>query len=361
MPLYNSLQDFMGGLKGLPKAGPERGIYVTKHMNHGPFLSALQAHPQGPQLHKQLNGYLNSTANAGPAGGSVKVGSMKMLKKTAGWSAKDVREAGSQAKAWLKNEAVTAGQQLRGTYPMIGATAVASALGTKHALKKHDKKKAKARLQKHSAYLEKLSMAVNTKAITDWAGKHKDSLTHGAELAGLGILAAPSVGELRNKGGGSEEDEQRRKKRHAKYEIGGLGLLAAPSAISLAKHVMHKTSSADIRAYAAEMFGHNRLEELAEAMLKEAGIIRPGRAGIPGGIPVAGTPTIRPASPTLAGARQPAPAAMAGGHIPERGGFRDPHQDAEHQRQLLRADLRSDLTHGRLTGMDRVKAVRSVG
>ena len=56
--------------------------------------------------------------------------------------------------------------------------------------------------------------------------------THIAELAGLGILAAPSIQALRKK----PMDE---KKTH-KYEIAGLGTLAAPSAYYLGKRMFRK-------------------------------------------------------------------------------------------------------------------------
>ena len=65
-PLHADANTFMAALKGLPKGSPERGKFVTQHMNHGPFLAALQAHPQGVQIHKMLTGFLNSKANAGP-------------------------------------------------------------------------------------------------------------------------------------------------------------------------------------------------------------------------------------------------------------------------------------------------------
>lgn len=55
----------MTGLKSLPKGSPERGKFITQHMNHPPFLAALQQHPQGKQVHQQLMAHLNSPANAG--------------------------------------------------------------------------------------------------------------------------------------------------------------------------------------------------------------------------------------------------------------------------------------------------------
>ncbi len=63
-------------------------------------------------------------------------------------------------------------------------------------------------------------------------GRHADTLSHGAELAGLGVLAAPSIGELRH------PTADPREKRKAKAEVAGLGILAAPSAMSLGKHLI---------------------------------------------------------------------------------------------------------------------------
>lgn len=62
------------------------------------------------------------------------------------------------------------------------------------------------------------------------------ALGHATELAGLGVLAKPSIDRLR----GKEVDERKA----SKYEVAGLGILAAPSAISLAhsayKHLKPK-------------------------------------------------------------------------------------------------------------------------
>jgi hypothetical protein len=63
--LHNTVEGFMGGLKALPKGSPDRGKFITQHMNHAPFLSALKAHPQGQQVHAMLTQHLNSAANAG--------------------------------------------------------------------------------------------------------------------------------------------------------------------------------------------------------------------------------------------------------------------------------------------------------
>lgn len=64
--LHSSAESFMAALKGIPKGSSERGKFITQHMSHAPFISALQAHPQGKQIHQMLMGFLNSTANAGP-------------------------------------------------------------------------------------------------------------------------------------------------------------------------------------------------------------------------------------------------------------------------------------------------------
>lgn len=67
-PLHSTVEGFMGGLKALPKGSPERGKFITAHMSHPGFISALNAHPQGKQLHGMLMGHLDSKANAGPKG-----------------------------------------------------------------------------------------------------------------------------------------------------------------------------------------------------------------------------------------------------------------------------------------------------
>lgn len=64
--LHHTVEGFMSNLKGLPKEGPHRGKFITAHMNHGPFLQALQKHPQGKMIHGMLTSHLNSPKNAGP-------------------------------------------------------------------------------------------------------------------------------------------------------------------------------------------------------------------------------------------------------------------------------------------------------
>jgi hypothetical protein len=71
--MHNTVEGFMGALKAMPKGDPARGKHITSHMNHGPFLQALQAHPQGKQIHSMLTAHLNSTANAGFKPGSAQV------------------------------------------------------------------------------------------------------------------------------------------------------------------------------------------------------------------------------------------------------------------------------------------------
>lgn len=63
--LHSNIEGFMGSLKTLPKGSPERGKLITQHMSHPPFIAALNAHPQGKQMHSMLMGHLNSKANAG--------------------------------------------------------------------------------------------------------------------------------------------------------------------------------------------------------------------------------------------------------------------------------------------------------
>lgn len=72
-PLHDTVDGFMTGLKALPKGSAERGKFITAHMSHGPFLAALNTHPQGKQMHNMLMGHLNSRANAGFKPGAAKV------------------------------------------------------------------------------------------------------------------------------------------------------------------------------------------------------------------------------------------------------------------------------------------------
>lgn len=64
-PLHNTFEGFMNGLKAIPKGSPERGKFITQHMNHAPFQAMLQKHPQGTQIRTMLNQHLNAAGNAG--------------------------------------------------------------------------------------------------------------------------------------------------------------------------------------------------------------------------------------------------------------------------------------------------------
>jgi len=63
--LHSDVNNFMTGLKALPRGTPQRGLYIQQHMNHPAFLTALQNHPQGKQVHGMLTGFMNGVANAG--------------------------------------------------------------------------------------------------------------------------------------------------------------------------------------------------------------------------------------------------------------------------------------------------------
>lgn len=70
-----------------------------------------------------------------------------------------------------------------------------------------------------------------------WSGFEKkanlaEHLTHGAEIAGLSILAAPSIQAMRGK-------PMKEKNTH-RAELAGLGILAAPSAYHLGKKLLGK-------------------------------------------------------------------------------------------------------------------------
>jgi hypothetical protein len=62
-------------------------------------------------------------------------------------------------------------------------------------------------------------------------GQHGGTIGHGIELGGLGMLAAPSVGELRR----SQDPHERFK---AKAELAGLGTLAITPGAALAGHLL---------------------------------------------------------------------------------------------------------------------------
>ena len=64
---------------------------------------------------------------------------------------------------------------------------------------------------------------------------------HIAELAGLGILAAPSVKNL------ADPKASKKEKSHAKFETAGLGVLAAPAAYKLLTKKAAPVSAADMK------------------------------------------------------------------------------------------------------------------
>lgn len=98
--LHSSVDSFMGALKAMPKGTPARGKFITAHMNHPPFLAALQSHPQGKQMHAQLTQFLNSPANAGFKAGGTKV----VAKSEAEESAKEILKAVAELAKDLLNK-----------------------------------------------------------------------------------------------------------------------------------------------------------------------------------------------------------------------------------------------------------------
>ena len=80
------------------------------------------------------------------------------------------------------------------------------------------------------AAISKLANMPAPPANPGFFARHGEALTHGAELAGLGILAVPSAQKFRKI---HAQDTTPEEKRNAKYELAGLGVLAAPSAIHL--------------------------------------------------------------------------------------------------------------------------------
>jgi hypothetical protein len=71
--LHDTVEGFAADLKTMPKGSSERGKFITAHANHGPFLAALKAHPQGAAIHASMNQFLNGRGNAGVAAGKTKV------------------------------------------------------------------------------------------------------------------------------------------------------------------------------------------------------------------------------------------------------------------------------------------------
>ena len=62
--------------------------------------------------------------------------------------------------------------------------------------------------------------------------KRANALSHAVELGGLGLLARPSIAKARGK--------PMSQKSEAHNEMAGLGVLAAPSAVSLGKSLLKR-------------------------------------------------------------------------------------------------------------------------
>jgi hypothetical protein len=61
--------------------------------------------------------------------------------------------------------------------------------------------------------------------------------SHGLEIAGLGVLAAPSVATL------ADSKASKKEKNHAKFETAGLGILAAHPAYEIGKKLLTKKAA----------------------------------------------------------------------------------------------------------------------
>jgi hypothetical protein len=81
-PKYDTVESFMGGIKQQPTPAA-KGLYITAHLGHAPFLQALKTRPQGPTISKQLWTFVNGRANATVAGAGVKATAKTELQKDA--------------------------------------------------------------------------------------------------------------------------------------------------------------------------------------------------------------------------------------------------------------------------------------
>lgn len=89
--------------------------------------------------------------------------------------------------------------------------------------------------QAFSDEFEKIAgLSSAAKSVGNWASKNSDNLYHGAEIAGLGTLAAPAIAEMSGK---HVSDKTKRR-----AEVGGLGILAVPSALHF-KNLVKKASN----------------------------------------------------------------------------------------------------------------------
>lgn len=82
--------------------------------------------------------------------------------------------------------------------------------------------------------VKKAGVSMNSAFFTGFEKKASvsDHLYHGAELAGLGVLAAPSIASLRGK--------PWKEKNKDIAEVAGLGILAAPSAYHIGKSLLRR-------------------------------------------------------------------------------------------------------------------------
>lgn len=104
--------------------------------------------------------------------------------------------------------------------------------------------------------------ADSKKIIADLAKeKTSNAFTHGTELAGLGILAKPSIDRLR----GKHVDERKA----AKQEVAGLGVLAAPSAAHFGNQALKKV---------APKFHSNLAARVGKMVVKHAAAEKTGGA-----------------------------------------------------------------------------------
>lgn len=107
--LHGTVEGFMSGLKSLPKGSPARGKFITQHMHHPTFLTALHAHPQGQQIHTMLTTHMNSQANAG-----FKPGQSQVMVKAWPKSEAD-NQSNIQAHLVLQDKLMGEGKQLKHT------------------------------------------------------------------------------------------------------------------------------------------------------------------------------------------------------------------------------------------------------
>ncbi len=108
-PLHNTVEGFVSAFKAIPKGTPARGKFITQHMNHGPFLAALQAHPQGKQVHQMLTQHLNSSANAGsPPPGTATQVTIRLDQDLKTRALEDAKRMGITPGEWWRRAAVNA-------------------------------------------------------------------------------------------------------------------------------------------------------------------------------------------------------------------------------------------------------------